>query len=190
MTDWPNPSAADGGIGHNNPPAEVEVEVAAETPEEFIARRDKEIGNWMRSKRDLEVAKADEMEIRKTVTTTLFPTPKKGTQRYPLNNGYSIKLVYTLRPTLGDKDLADEQGTKVPVRQQVQDVEDKIVALGQIGAMLVERLIKWTPELSLSEFDKLNRSDPVEGKIAELIEEILTITPGSPALTFEEPKAK
>lgn len=189
MTGWPNPPVADATIGHNNPPAEVSVEATPETPEQFIARRDLEIKVWLNEKVGLAIAKEAEMEARKQVTATLFPEPKKGTQRYPLANGHSIKLVYTLRPTLGNKDLIDEQGVKVPVRQQVQDVEDKIIALGPLAAMLAERLIKWTPELSLSEFDKLDRSDPVQAEIATLIEDILTITPGSPALTFEEPKA-
>lgn len=190
MTGWPNPPVADATLGHNNPPAEVAVETPVETEAEFLARRDNQITDWLSAKAALEVVKSDEMEARKTVTATLFPTPKKGTQRYPLNNGYAIKLVYTLRPSLGDKDKTDEDGNKISVREQVQEVEDKIIALGQIGALLAERLIKWTPELSLSEFDKLNRADPVEAEIANLIEEILTITPGSPQLTFEEPKGK
>ena len=189
MTGWPNPPVADATIGHNQPPAEVAVEAPKETEAEFIARRDFEIKVWLNDKTGLDIAKEAEIEARKKVTATLFPTPKKGTQRYPLNNGYAVKLVYTLNAKLGDKDKADEDGVVIPVRQQVQDVEDKIIALGRIGEMLASRLIKWTPELSLSEFGKLNRDDPVEAEVAKLIEEILTITPGSPQLTFVEPKS-
>jgi hypothetical protein len=184
-TGWPS-------MGHNNPPSEVVVETTdalVETPEEFIARRDKEIQTWLDAKPVLETAKSVESEARAAVTKTLFPEARKGTQRYNLNGGYKIKLVYGLTYTLGDKDKVDHEGKKVSIESQIRAVEEKIAELGPEAELLVERLIKWKPELSGSEYEKLDSNSPVQLAVRNLIDEVLTIKPASPQLTFEEPKA-
>lgn len=182
---WPS-------MGHNNPPLEVAVETASapiETPEEFVARRDKEIQTWLDAKPVLETAKSAEAEARAIVTKTLFPEARKGTQRYNLNGGYKIKLVYGLTYTLGDKDKVDGEGKKVSIESQVRAVEEKIAALGAEAELLLDRLIKWKPELSGSEYEKLDGDNPTQLAIRNLIDEVLTIKPASPQLSFEEPKA-
>lgn len=182
---WPS-------IGHNNPPAEVSVEVGAapiETPEEFVARRDAEIQTWLDAKPALEQAKSFEAEARAIVTKTLFPSPKKGTQRYNLNGGYKVKLVYGLTYSLGDKDKVDDEGKKVSIESQVRAIEEKICDLGAEAELLCERLIRWKPELSASEYEKLDADNPTQLAIRNLIDQILTVKPASPQLTFEEPKA-
>src|SRR5688572_15931365 len=106
---------------------EIKVEAGVpETPEAFIARRDLEIADWLNNKAALETAKEQERTAREKVTTTLFATPKRGTNRYALNNGYALKLVHGLTYTLGDKDKADESGEPIPVAKQVEDLETKI----------------------------------------------------------------
>lgn len=182
---WPS-------MGHNNPPAEVAVETTEapiETPEAFVARRDAEIQNWLNAKPVLEQAKSAEAEARAVVTKTLFPNPTKGTQRYNLNGGYKIKLVYGLTYTLGDKDKVDDEGKKISIESQVRAIEEKIMAIGPEARILLERLIKWKPELSGSEYEKLDSDDETQVAIRNLIDEVLTVKPASPQLTFEEPKA-
>lgn len=175
---WPS-------IGHNNPPPEIE----AETPEQFVARRDAEIRNWLESKGVFDEIKKVEADNRAKVVKTLFPSPKKGTQRYNLNDGYAVKLVYGLTYSLGDKDKIDEDGTKVSVEIQVLKVEEKIRMLGPEADLLCDRLIKWKPELSATEYEKLDSNSEVQVKVRSLIDEILTIKPASPQLSFEKPKS-
>jgi hypothetical protein len=177
---WPS-------LGHNNPPEVVGQE---ESPEDFVIRRDKEIQAWLDSKPVLEAAKTAEMSARASVTSTLFPNPRKGTQRYALNGGFNVKLVHSLTYTIGDKDKVNDEGKKIGVDVQARELEEKICALGAEAELLCERLIKWKPELSATEYEKLDSESPLQLSIRNLVDEVLIVKPGSPQLTFEEPKAK
>lgn len=164
---------------------------AVETAEQFAARRDALINNWLAEKQRSTAAVEAERGIRANLTTLLFPTPVKGTQRYALNAGYNIKLVHGMTYTLGDKDMIDPAtNTKVPIETQVEAVLKEISDMGNEGPLLAERLVKWKPELSESEYLKLDITLETDRKIKDLIDSILTIKPSSPQLTFEEPKAK
>jgi hypothetical protein len=167
-------------------------EAVAETQEQFYARRDAEIKGWLEAKAALDASKAAEAERRAQVTKTLFPTPKKGTQRYALNGGYNVKLVHGWNYTLGDKDKCDESGLKIPVAQQIAELENRLAEIEGVGEMLAERLIRWKPELVATEYEKLNLSTASEGEIAAktLIDDYLQVSEASPQLAFEEPKAK
>lgn len=177
MTAWPDATA-------------IAAPAPEETPEEYKARRDGLIRNWLGAKASA-VASVDlERTLRGDVTKVAFPNPTKGTQRIPLGNGYQLKLVYKLNHTLGDKDKTDDAGEKVKIATQVQELEAAVIEKhGALGEALITRLIKWTPELSVTEYDKLDKSNNVEADIAAMISEILTITPATPTLEFEEPKS-
>lgn len=199
-------------IGHNSgaeggwPVTQTEAEAVApvqkfeviypgqpdtEDPEHFRLRRNAEIEHWLNSKPVLESAKQNEMDLRNKVSATCFPTPKKGTQRYALGGGFNVKLVYGLTYTLGDKDKLSDEGVKVPIRKQIEDLEQAIIDKhGEAGLQLVKRLISWKPELSGSEYEKLDPENPLELEVRAMIDEVLTIKPASPQLTFEEPKEK
>ena len=178
MTDWPSPES--GQV----------VAPQAETAEQYIARRDAEISQWLADKAALEAAKAAEAKSRAAVTATLFPTPTKGTQRYDLNAGYKVKLVHGLNYKLGDKDKIGDDGQKIPVRKQVEALVERIAAVGNEGPLLADRLIKWTPELVPGEYEALDSDFEEQAKIRALVDEMLTVTAASPQLTFEEPKSK
>jgi hypothetical protein len=92
--------------------------------------------------------------------------------------------------TLGDKDKIDPStGLKLTKAQQVEPVLDAIEALGERGRLLADRLVKWTPELSATEYEMLAASeDPIDIQAKTLIDAILTVKPASPELTFEPPK--
>ena len=178
---------------------EVEVKAgdapAAETQEQFIARRDAEIKTWLDRKAMLDVAKPQEMEARNKVSATLFPNPKKGTQRYQLNGGYAVKLVHGTTYTLGDKakviDTPEGQ-IAIPINQQVNDALARIRELGDEGVRLANELVKWKPELSESAYQALTPKDGppsnVQAAVKGIIDEILTTKPKSPTLEFEMPK--
>lgn len=128
--------------------------------------------------------------MRVKVTETLFPTPKKGTQRYALNGGYNVKLVHGWTYSLGIKDMPnpDVEGETIPINKQIEDLQQAISETGNEGPLLAERLIKWKPELLPSEYLKLNPDYPVEKQIKDMIDALLTVKPASPQLAFEEPK--
>lgn len=161
-----------------------------ESEAEFTARRDTEILNWKADKEKLAFYKAEEAASRARVTATLFPTPKKGTQRYELGNGYRVKLVHGNNYTLGNKDMPHplEPGALYPVNKQVEDLQEAIANLGNEGPFLAERLIKWKPELSETEYLALDPEIEVHREAKALIDAILTVKPASPQLELEEPK--
>jgi len=130
--------------------------------------RDMAIMSWRNAKQTLDAAKENEMQMRKNLTNLLFPNPVKGTQRFNLGNGYSIKLVHKLNYKL-DKD-------------RVEQALDKIEAQGPKGELIAERLVKFTPELSQTEYKLLSEIDK------KIIDEVLTVEPGAPTLELEEPK--
>jgi hypothetical protein len=164
---------------------------SGETEAQFIARRDAIINDWLANKQRLDSAKQAESETRLGVTSACFPNPKKGTQRYELNGGYKLKLVYGFNYKLGDKDMVDPAtNEKISIAKQVEDLQDAISELGNEGPLLSERLIKWEPKLVEAEYLKLNSELPIEAKIKEMVDSLLTITPASPQLSFEEPKTK
>lgn len=160
-----------------------------EEPEAFRARRNAEIQTWLNAKPALDVAKQYEMDCRTKVTSTLFPVPKKGTQRYDIGGGYQVKLQHVLTYTLGDKDKTREDGSKFPIEEQITALEEAITEKYPVeGPLLLKRLIKWKPEISGSEYEKLDPKIEAEAAVQVMISEHLTIKPGSPQLTFEEPK--
>lgn len=178
------------GEGWGQAPVEAHVEAApAESEADFLARRDAEIMAWQAAKPVAAEAVERERELRARVTATLFPTPRKGTQRYDLGGGYKVKLVHGTTYNLGNKDMVDPATNEpIPIKKQVEDLQQAIAELGNEGPMLAERLIKWKPELSASEYEKLNVEFDIEAKAKALIDAILTTKPASPQLELEEPK--
>ncbi len=159
-----------------------------EDPEAFRMRRNAEIQFWLNAKVTAVNAVTNERDLRAKVTATLFPVPVKGTQRYDIGGGYKVKLVHGLTYTLGDKDAVDEEGIKVPIRKQIEDLETVVAALGDAHRILFEQLITWEPKISGSLFEKLDKENPIHVTVRDMISEHLTIKPGSPTLEFEEPK--
>lgn len=200
----PAPIGHNSGEGQSWPTQQVEAAAPAvkyevkypgqpdtEDPEAFRLRRNAELQHWLDSKPILESAKANEMDLRNKITATLFPAPKKGTQRYDIGGGYKVKLVHGLTYTLGDKDKVNDEGAKVPIRRQIEDLESAIIEkYGETGEQLIKRLISWKPDLSGSEYEKLDADNPVELDVRNMIAEVLTVKPASPQLTFEEPKGE
>jgi hypothetical protein len=171
------------------------TEAPVETPEQFTARRDAEILKWNKDKELLGSIKEQEAESRAKVVATLFPTPKRGTNRYQLGNGYSVKLVYGTNYTLGDKtkvvDTFDGQ-VAVPINDQVNEALARIRGLGNRGPELAEALVKWKPELAEKAYLALSAegADETDKMAKQIIDEILTTKPASPQLEFEVPKEK
>jgi len=168
---------------------------------EFIARRDAAISKWLGAKETLDSAKPIELDARNEVTTILFPEPKKGTQRYALNGGYSIKLVHGTNYTLGDKDKIEgegEEARKIPIADQVfsklSQIREFLVSNGHKTAdeadAFLNQMVQWKPELHEKTYLALDPTNNVDATVKSMLDEILTTKPATPQLTFEMPKEK
>lgn len=139
------------------------------------ANRDALIMKWQDSVKALAAAKEAEAELRKTVLTECFDFDKddrEGTENVELGKGFKLKAVFKLNRRLNNKDEA------------VDKVLSKIEKSGAEGEFIADRLVKWKPELALSEYKKLPE------KFKKLIDGVLTATPGTPSLELVEPKSK
>lgn len=107
-------------------------------------------------------------ELRGMIYSMAFAGLEDGkTHNQPLGNGYKLKgkrpISYKLS---GDVDAALEA----------------IAAIGNEGSFIADRLVKWTPSLSLTEYNGL--SDDMR----KLIDPCVTTTPGLPVIEVVEPK--
>jgi hypothetical protein len=133
--------------------------------------RDKLIVAWKTAKEELAIAKVAESQLRKLVIETLFPTHKEeGTENFELGNGYKVKAVFKQTYSLSADDVVG--------------CLEQMAELDEAGKVYAERLVKFKPELSTSEYKKL--PEPYKA----LIDLILTVKPASPSLELVEPKAK
>jgi hypothetical protein len=67
---------------------------------------------------------------------------------------------------------------------------DGVEKMGEKGKLIAERLVKFDPRLSVSEYRALDPKDKTDAAIKKLIDSVLTITPGSPQLEIIAPKSK
>jgi hypothetical protein len=142
-----------------------------------LTTRDALLAQWETSKEALERSKTREMDVRKLVFAFNFPTPKEGTQRVELGNGYNLKAVHKVNTTISASN------------EDVDKAEDAASKCGNEGTFLFERIITWTPNFSKSEYKKLEASNPTHIKIKALVDGLITEKPGAPALEIEAPKA-
>lgn len=101
-----------------------------------------------------------------------------GTNNFELGNGYKLKYVRSLNYNL-DRTPVDpndlEKGTKL------DEALDKLEASGNDGKFIVERLVKWSPELSVGEYKKLTPANKT------IIDAVVTTKDASPDVKIEAP---
>lgn len=149
------------------------------TAEETDAGTKYLLAKWEESKLALEAAKADEMIWRKRVVDFAFdPTKKAGTERIDLENGYQAKAVKKIN--YGWIKTDDGKLNKAAIETALCKIEES----GPAGALIADRLVKWTPELSLTEYKVL----PAEFKA--IIDPVIVTTDGAPTLEIIAPKSK
>ena len=136
---------------------------------------------WQQKKQAIEAAKAEEMELRKYIVKREFPKPTEGTNTKELGNGYQLKAGVKYNYKLADNDT-------------VEDVLNRISALGNEGSFIASRLVSWTPNFLLTEYRQLQEdAEKGSGFAKQALDEVnkmLTITEAAPSLEIREPKAK
>lgn len=148
------------------------------TETDWLFWRDYLLAKWERSKAALEIAKADEMEQRKAVDAFAFdPNKKSGTQRIALANGYELKSVRKLN--YGFIKTPEGKLNKAALENALRAIEAK-----PNGELIAERLVKWNPDLSLTEYKQL----PADMKA--IIDTVIVTTDGAPSLEIIPPKGQ
>ena len=153
-------------------------EVKNYTEAEFVAERDRLLLAWEESKKALEVAKEKEMEQRKAVVAFAFdPNKESGTERIELGNGYQAKAVKKV--SYGFIKTEDGKLNKAAIDKALEKIEK---VGGAVGELIAERLVKWTPDLSLTEYKQLDE------KFKKIIDEVIVTSEGAPTLEIIAPK--
>jgi hypothetical protein len=140
------------------------------------ANRDAKILAWEQAVKALAAAKDAEAALRKEVLAEAFAFDpealREGTENFELGNGYKLKAVFKISRTMNNADDA------------VDKVLTKIEKTGPEGQFIAERLVKWKPELSVSEYKKLPE------KFKKLIDEVVVSKEAMPTLELVAPKSK
>jgi len=136
--------------------------------------RDQLIMKWNEAQNALAAAKEAESELRKQVIAECFPVEAdhEGTENVELGEGWKLKSIFKL-----NRRLANKNG-------ETEKVLDTMEATGEEGKFIADRLVKWEPKLSMTEYKKLPT------KFKKMIDGVLTATPGAPSVSLVEPKAK
>lgn len=135
---------------------------------------------WQKQVEALAALKEDEIELRKEVVRLKVDKPHEGMNNVDLGNGYTLKAGIKINYCL-DKD-----------NDKIEAALDQIEAIGNEGKFIAERLVKWTPTLSLTEYRTLcddATKSPDKKRILDIVNTVLTTSDGTPSLEIKAPKA-
>lgn len=117
---------------------------------------------WYEADRVLRQAIANESAARTALAALAFPTGKEGTENLPVGNGYILKGTFRINYSL-DSNRVEEVFKPLP-RQ------------------IAQSLVKWDAKLRAGAYKAL---EPAHKAI---VNQVLTIKPGMPALELVQPK--
>lgn len=158
-------------------PATGEIATFVEGTPEFNAKRDALLLDHEAKKKALEIAKELEMAARKATVAFIFDTSVSGTQNVELGGGYIAKAV--IKINYGWRKTADGKIDKKAIEKALLKIEKD----GEVGELIAERLVKWTPDLSLTEYKSLSE------KHKKIIDDVVETSDGAPTLEIKAPKA-
>lgn len=121
---------------------------------------------WYEMEINLGLLKAQEMTLRKELFAEAFPTPKEGTNKFSLPDGYVLDGQYKL-------------DRKIDVAAYTQ-----LLPKLREAKIPVDKLLKWTPNLVISEYRTLDKES------LHFFDQCLIIKPGAPAMEIVKPKKK
>ncbi len=124
------------------------------------------VSRWERAKATLDAAKKLEMGLREEIVQEHFKSNDVGTFHFDVPDGRDLVCVKKLSYRL-DRDGA-------------WAAQDQLRPM--LGAEIAARLIKWSPELSLTEYKLL----PAEAR--SILEPAMTIKPATPTLALKVKK--
>ncbi len=118
--------------------------------------------DWQHKQAQLKVAIAEENRARLLLVSLAFPTPLEGVNNQPLGNGYILQGTFRNNYSLDNK------------RVETQ--------LKLLPGEVARGLVSWDAKLKVGAYKAL---EPAHRNV---VNEVLTIRPGMPALEIVEPK--
>lgn len=152
-------------------------EVETYSEDAYAEKRNALLMDWEAKKAALETAKAAELAARIAAVDFMADPQKVGkTDNVELGNGYKAKLKIPINYGFvkNSEDKIDQA--------RIEKALSKIERDGATGELIAERLIKWDPKLSLSEYKLLTP------KHKAIIDEVIVTSEGTPTLEIVEPK--
>lgn len=130
-----------------------------------------DLAHWFRLKVDLGRIKGEEAMLRSRIFKHFFPAPSEGTNSYDLDDGTGgvLKGTHVLNRTVLEPEL---EALKAAQRAEGSNCPK----------VNLNKLIKWKPELIISEYRKLTDEERA------WVDQCLDIKPGSPQMEVAIPK--
>lgn len=158
----------------------VEPTVPAESQDQSEA-----ILTWLQAAHSAAYYKQAEMEARRALIGAYFDgKEEKGTRRFHFANGYSLKYGQTEKLEFVKLDYLSD----TDLESQIQALESFIRAMGAEASFIADRLIKWAPSLSKTEYDKLDMRNPLHVNIKTAVDNHLITKYNAPTMELEPPK--
>lgn len=136
------------------------------------------IAQWHKTQGLAQTWKLKEAALREECVRRIFSSSvAAGTYNHELGKGYKLKCVRkdTYTPVMKKTNPDDLTITEALV---------KIRELGNEGTFIADRIIKWKPDLSLTEFKQAPEN------IKKIILDAVIVKPAMPTLEVVEPKKK
>jgi hypothetical protein len=141
----------------------------------MTTNKDALLADWRVASENLASAKHIEARLRKEVVAAFSQDQKpghSGTETLDIGFGYKLKIVHKLSYKLDNANICEK----------LHAVLDKIEKSVEGGNIIAERIVKWSPELSLTEYKLL--SNPHKA----LIDTVLTVSDATPSIELVSPK--
>jgi hypothetical protein len=140
----------------------VDLQEATTVTKEDLAR-------WWKIQDEMSKLKAEEAMLRARIFRHYFTNPTEGTNRHPLDDGYSLKGTHVINRKVLEPEL--------------EKLKEAIKAEGSnLPKLPLNKLVKWKPELVKSEYNKLTAEEQ------KVFDQALEIKPGTPQLEIDKPK--
>ena len=150
----------------------MELDKSTLTDEQIRAHTFVLLGEWENAKAQAEAAKNAELTARAAVVEWAGDAEiAKGTENIPLNAGYKLKIVKGINYNVN----------KETARLQLSELAK--LDNGE-GAIIADRIMSWSPKLSISEYGKLKPEYKV------LIDRCISTTVATPTIEIVAPSTK
>lgn len=140
---------------------------------------------WLDAKKKLDEAKAAEATLRDALMANYHDAAiEAGTENVPVNGG-NLKIINALDYKFIDPEHMTPRDPQKDLRSAASKMLNELVNfIGEGGGFIADRLVKWVPEISVSEYKKLT---PEQRKI---VDTVLETKPKSPQVSWEADNKK
>lgn len=137
-----------------------------------------DLAEWYRLKEELSRIKACEALLRGKIFKFFFPVPDEGTNTVPLEDGTGavIKGQHVINRAV---DVGSFEALRAAQTAALETTGSKIP---NIPLLPLDKLVKWKPEVSITDYRKLTEEE------MNYFDQCLVIKPGSPQLEITIPK--